>query len=180
MTGQNLSAAFARLDQLEAKDAIRRVLSDYMAYCDHLDGNLEMDKVGECFTIDAIWEGRGSRYAAAFGRHAGRAAIVEMLDRYRGPVPHFAFNAHYLASETISVVGDTAQGRWMMLQASTYSTGTSDLRSAELSIGFRVEDGRWRIAAFRTTNLFSRPISRWDDPTPVPVPAANISGGLDD
>jgi hypothetical protein len=131
-----------------------------------------MDRMAALFCTDASWEGRGARYAAAFGRHDGRAAIIAMLDSYRRPAPHFAFNAHYLTSEAITVDGDSAVGRWMMLQASTYASGASDLRSAELEIGFAVEDGCWRIARFQTSNLFSRPVTRWDDPAVVPVPKA--------
>jgi hypothetical protein len=131
-----------------------------------------MEELGELFAIDAVWAGKGQRYGAAFGGHQGRAAIVSMLESYRGPTPHFAMNAHFLASETIKVAHDciTARGTWMMLQTSTYADGRSDLRSARLEVAFAVEDGRWRIARFETENLFSRPVDRWDDPAPVPVP----------
>jgi hypothetical protein len=38
-------------------------------------------------------------------------------------------------------------------------------------MGFaRGSDGNWRIARFETENIFSRPVDRWDDPAPVPVP----------
>ena len=147
-----------------------------MALCDRLDAATPMDRLAALFCRDALWEGRGTRYAEALGRHVGREAIVAMLDRYREP-PHFLFNAHYLASEAITVDGARANGRWMMLQCSTYRTGASDLRSAALDIDFAVEDGAWRIARFQTTNLFSRPVSRWDDPAPVPVPP--VQGGHD-
>ncbi len=138
-----------------------------------------MAAIATLFCRDAVWEGRGSRYAAAFCRHEGREAILAMLDRYRSPVPHFAFNAHYLTSEAIEIDGSRATGRWMMLQTSTYAAGTSDLRSAVLSVDFAAEEGRWRIAHFRTINLFSRPVSMWDDPAPVPIPV-NAVGEDDD
>lgn len=170
MTDAALSILLARLERLEAESAVRRVITDYMALCDQLDADTPMDRLGALFCRDAVWEGRGARYATAFGAHHGRDAIVAMLDAYRGPVPHFAFNAHYLASETITVDDGRARGQWMMLQASTYATGASDLRSAALDVDFAFEDDAWRIARFRTTNLFSRPVSRWDDPAPVPVP----------
>jgi hypothetical protein len=60
----------------------------------------------------------------------------------------------------------------MMLQTSTYRSGASDLRSARLTVGFEREGTSWRIKCFETENLFSRPVDRWDDPTPVPVPAS--------
>jgi hypothetical protein len=160
----------ARVIRLEAEREIRAVMMRYMTLCDHLDADTPMDELGALFTRDASWAGTGARYGAAFGGHQGRAAIVEMLDQYRGPVPHFAMNAHFLGSEVIEVADEKATGRWMMLQTSTYADGRSDLRSARLDVSFAVEDGRWRIARFETENLFSRPVDRWDDPAEVPVP----------
>ena len=106
---------------------------------------------------------RGKRYGAAFGGHTGRDAIVAMLDSYRGPVPHFAMNAHFLTSETITVGDSTAEGSWVMLQTSTYADGRSDLRGARLSVRFAREESAWRIAVFETENIFSRPVDRWDE-----------------
>lgn len=166
----DLAAILARLTRLEAEGEIRRVMMRYMELCDHLNASTPMDELGSLFATDAVWAGKGQRYGAAFGGHQGRDTIVAMLDTYRGPVPHFAMNAHFMSSETIAVDGDSALGTWMMLQTSTYADGRSDLRSARLEVTFRVEDGQWRIARFETENLFSRPVDRWDDPAPVPVP----------
>lgn len=160
----------ARVVRLEAEREIRATMMRYMELCDRLDADTPMDELGALFTRNAVWAGRGARYDAAFGGHQGRAAIVAMLDKYRGPVPHFAMNAHFLGSETIEFDAEKATGRWMMLQTSTYADGRSDLRSARLEVGFAFEEGRWRIARFETENLFSRPVDRWDDPAAVPVP----------
>ncbi|WP_281372490.1 nuclear transport factor 2 family protein [Novosphingobium hassiacum] len=160
----------ARLADLEAEGRIRRLMARYMELCDHLDASTPMDELGALFAEDATWSGKGARYGASFGAHRGRAAIVAMLDRYRGPVPHFAMNAHFLCSESIHVTGETAHGSWMMLQTSTYADGRSDLRSARLEVGFIVEDGAWRIGSFETENLFSRPVTGWDNPAEIPVP----------
>jgi ketosteroid isomerase-like protein len=165
------AALLSRLDRLEAESTIRSVVARYFTLCDRLDADTPMDELGELFTEDAVWAGRGARYAASFGEKHGRSAIIAMIDSYRGAVPHFALNAHFLSSETISVEGNVAIGGWMMLQTSTYANGTSDLRAARLTMGFaRGSDGNWRIARFETENIFSRPVDRWDDPAPVPVP----------
>jgi hypothetical protein len=175
----------ASTHQLEAQVAIRAVMTDYMCLCDRLDDRTPMLELGELFTVDAVWTGKGSRYGAAFGSHHGRDAIVAMLGAYREP-PHFTFNAHYLTSEKIQVSADTARGEWLMLQTSTYSTGASDLRSARLTVDFLRRAPSvphsavlWQISRFETENLFSRPVDRWDDPTPVlvprPLPADNAS-----
>ena len=173
MSGMDNAIArlLVRLERLEAEWEIRRVMMRYMELCDSLDASTPMDELGALFTKGALWAGKGARYGATFGGHEGREAIVAMLDAYRGPVPHFAMNAHFMSSESISVEGDQGVGSWMMLQTSTYADGRSDLRSARLEVRFTVEEGRWRISRFDTENLFSRPVSRWDDPAPVPVPA---------
>jgi hypothetical protein len=167
---ETLSPLLARLDHLEAEREIRRVMMRYMELCDHLDAATPMDELGSLFASDAVWAGKGARYEAALGGHHGRDAIVAMLDKYRRPQPHFVMNAHFLSSETILVVGERGAGSWMMLQTSTYADGRSDLRSARLEVEFSLEDGRWRISRFETENLFSRPVDRWNDPAPVPVP----------
>jgi hypothetical protein len=159
----------ARLEQLEAHAAIRGLMADYLRLCDRLDASTPMDRLGDLFTHDAVWTGTGARYGAAFGSHHGRAAILAMLDAYRSP-PHFAFNAHFLTSETIDVTGISARGQWMMVQTATYANGVSDLRSARLTVDFARDDQRWRIGRFETENLSSRTVDRWNDATPVPVP----------
>ena len=60
-----------------------------------------------------------------------------------------------------------------MLQTSTFATGASFLTSARLSVQFARDEGRWRIARFATINIFSRPVSVWDDPTTLPTPNAD-------
>jgi hypothetical protein len=167
MTGY--AALLKRLEALESQVAIRALMADYMQLCDHLDGDTPMARLGELFTEDAVWQGIGGRYGAAFGAHHGRAAIVAMLNQYREP-PHFIFNAHYLTSERIETQGAQARGQWMMLQTSTYRSGASDLRSAHLSVAFRRSTAGWQIARFETENLFSRPTAPWNDPTPIPLP----------
>jgi hypothetical protein len=160
----------ARLERLEAQNAIRNVMAQYMSFCDRLDESTPMDELAALFTREAVWTGKGSRYHAAFGEHRGRAAIAAMLGTYRGPPPHFALNAHFLTSETIDAASSPAAGKWMMLQTSTYADGTSDLRCARLSVQFAFEETRWRISRFETENLFARPIDRWNDRAALAIP----------
>jgi len=165
----------ARIDNLESQAAIRAVMAEYMRLCDRLDASTPLNEIASLFTPDAVWVGAGARYGATFGSHHGRAAIVAMLDAYRIP-PHFSFNAHFLTTETMTVSGNVAQGRWMMLQTSTYSSGASDLRSAKLTVDFERPEAHWQISRFETENLFSRTIDRWDDPSPVPTPQPTHRG----
>lgn len=164
-----IAALQAELDGFRAERQVRAVVMRYFRLCDTLGPNTSLDDLGQCFTRDAIWEGRG-RYREAFGRHEGRAAIVAMLGSYASPNAHFALNAHFLSTETIALDYRAAVGHWSMLQTSTYRDGRSDLRAAALEIHCAVEGGAWRIAHFITENLFARDVDHWSDATPISVP----------
>lgn len=160
-----------RVARLEAEGAIRLVVATYFRLCDTLGPQTDWAAMEALFTRDAVWAGRG-RYARAFGRHEGRSAIIAMLRAYADPA-HFILNAHYLASESITVhaePGAGASASWMMLQISTYRDGRSDLRSAAIAIEMAREDGAWRIARFTTDNIFSRDVGPWNDEAPISVP----------
>lgn len=159
-----------RVDALESEQAIRACLHRYMDLCDELSPQTPLDELGNLFTLEALWEGKGARYAKSFGGYQGRAKIVAMLGKYATNPPHFALNVHYLTSECIRVEGDQAQGSWNMIQVSTFSSGGSHLNSARLSITFSREEGVWRMAHFQTENRLSRPVSHWTSEANLPVP----------
>jgi SnoaL-like domain len=163
------AAILARLEALEAESAIRRLVARYFAICDELGPDTPFAELGELFTADALWEGRG-RYAKAFGHYEGRAAIVAMIRSYCLPSPHFAMTGHFFSAEDIVVESSSARGQWMMLQTSDYADGKSDFRAARLTMRFALENGCWRIAHFLTQNIFSRQAERWNDEASIPVP----------
>lgn len=173
------AAILARIERLEAESAIRHLVAHYFRICDRLGPDTEFETLGDLFTADARWEGKG-RYAEAFGSHDGRAAIVAMIRSYCLPQPHFAMTAHFFSAEDITVSGETATGNWMMLQTSTYREGHADLRSASLSMSFAREGERWRIRHFRTENIFSRRVDRWSDTQAIPVPNGHHPEPIDE
>jgi hypothetical protein len=161
-----------RLARLEAEQAARRVMTRYMRLCDQPDSGFPIAELGALFTVDAIWEGGGSTYGAAFGQHKGRAAIMEFIESFRHPKSHFTLNVHFLTSEDIVANDDTAQASWIMLQLSSYADGHSSVLSARITARFAIEDEAWRIAHFRTENLFNAPWRRdLDDQTAFLAPA---------
>ncbi|WP_051378688.1 nuclear transport factor 2 family protein [Derxia gummosa] len=173
-SADRLAQLEARLARFEAEHAIRACLKRYMALCDALDAATPLDELASLFTRGATWAGKGGRYGATFGGYAGRDEIAAMFRRYMRTPAHFAFNAHFLTSELIEVESEgRARGGWLMLQTSTFASGASQLSAARLSVGFAVEDGRWRIDRFETEALFSRPVDHWDASAPLPVPAAD-------
>jgi hypothetical protein len=153
----------ARVNALEAQNAVRKTIARYMALCDVPVQALDGESLAALFTDDAVWEGIGPQYADKFGRLQGRAQIVAMLQRYLPPVPHFATNVHFLTSEHIEADGDLAKGRWIMLQASGYVEGKAELIAARLEVDFVPSPAShdhghaWLIQHFRTERLFDAP-----------------------
>jgi hypothetical protein len=72
-----------------------------------------------------------------------------------------ATNVHFLTAEHIDVDGDTAKGRWIMLQASGYLDWKAELIAARLEVDFvpatRDQGLSWLIHHFRTERLFDAP-----------------------
>jgi hypothetical protein len=160
-----------RLQQLEDQQAVRLCISDYMRLCDDLNSPESARAAGALFTPDARWEGVGEPYATRLGVHQGREAIVAMLLRYVRQPAHFAMNAHFLCSETIGCEQPgRLRGRWLMLQTSTFSTGSAHLNAAEIIAWFVRAESGMQIAHFTTRNLFSRPVNHWNSADELPVP----------
>ena len=159
-----------RLRRFESQQAIRVCINRYMTLCDALDGATPLDELASLFTRDAVWEGKGARYASSFGGYRGREAIRSMFATYMKTPAHFALNVHFLTSEVIEVDGDQGQATWMMLQTSTFSEGASHLNAARLTVRFELEEEVWRMAHFQTENIFSRPVTAWNNEAPLPVP----------
>ncbi|WP_371826463.1 nuclear transport factor 2 family protein [Caballeronia sp. M1242] len=151
-----------RLRALEAHNAVRRTIARYMALCDVPARALEGESLAALFSDDAVWEGIGPQYANKFGRLIGPANIVAMLQRYLPPTPHFTTNTHFLTSEHTEVRGESAKGRWIMLQASGYVDGRAELIAARLEVDFvpsSHDEAIWLIRHFRTERLFDAPWS---------------------
>ena len=161
MTHTTIDALLKRVAALEAQNEVRKTLSRYMALCDVPRIAFEGASLAALFTDEAVWEGIGPHYTRKFGRLQGRAAIVDMLQRYLPPTPHFSTNVHFLTSEHIELDGDIAKGRWIMLQASGYVDAKAELIAARLEIDFvlstRNEGDTWLIQHFRTERLFDAP-----------------------
>ncbi|USS53038.1 nuclear transport factor 2 family protein [Pseudomonas kermanshahensis] len=160
----------SRLRSFEHQQAIRVCINRYMALCDQLDAQSPLDELAQLFCRDAVWEGKGAKYAESFGGYRGREAIRAMFATYMKTPAHFALNVHFLTSEVIEVVGEEGLGRWVMLQTSTFADGASHLNAARLTVRFALEEGQWRMAYFQTENLFSRPVTAWNSDAPLPVP----------
>lgn len=153
-----------RVEALESEGEIRRLLARYMRIGDSPTLTWPGPEFHELFTRDVIWEGIGPRYEAEFGRHEGLPAVMAFFQSFRGRERRFVLNLHILGSEAIEVNGRQAKGTWMMLEPVSWNTGESALLSARLEIDFQREPEGWKIAHFRTSNIFIQPqLAGWGD-----------------
>ncbi|WP_068093266.1 nuclear transport factor 2 family protein [Novosphingobium rosa] len=148
--------------RLKAEAAARKVLGRYMFLCDSplpeagIPPEARARAIGDLFTPDAIWEGVGGAHGAQFGQHRGPDEIAAHMGRfYAAANPRQIFNTHYLCSEQVWATGpDSAEGQWVQFQPWIYDDGTSLIRSSRLHVRFRETEKGWKIAHYRTENLF--------------------------
>ena len=163
-----------RLSRLEAQQAVKNIMSQYMHLCDDLSSDAVAKKIATLFTEDAIWEGIGDLYQKKLGRYQGRDNIKNMMSAYVKTPAHFLINVHFLCSEYIEIKTPCmATGRWKMLQTSTFTSGESHINCAELNVNFSLINKEWLISHFTTRNLFSRPVDYLNSHQDLPVPDIN-------
>ena len=159
---EQLAALSREVGRLRAIDEARRLLGRYMFLCDiplALDGMSDKRRaaeIGSLFTEDGLWEGVGGPHGQQFGAQRGPDEIAAfMLEFFAGARPHKVFNTHYLCSEQLwSDENGTAEGCWVQFQPWVFEDGHSLLRSSRLHVRFRETPAGWRIAHYRTENLF--------------------------
>jgi hypothetical protein len=167
----NLDALINRVTALENEKRVRACMNQYMHLCDFLGPGFDLKPLLELFSKDAVWEGKGKRYAGTFGQHMGIAAIEKMFAKYIPEPGHFALNVHCLSNEVIEIDGNTATGSWVLLQPSDFVDGRSQLSCAQITAQFQLTDKTCQISHFRTENRFSRPMAEpWDHHSSLPVP----------
>ncbi|MDH6194675.1 hypothetical protein M2272_001304 [Mycobacterium frederiksbergense] len=156
-----LSELTARVKVLEAESAARRLLGRYMFLCDaplpisNVSEQHRCAEIAGLFCDDAVWEGVGGTHGAQFGRKVGPAAIADHMAAFFGATnPRLVFNTHYLCTESLVASAETAEGTWVQFQPWVFDDGTSVLRSSRLHVRFRDTVHGWRIAHYRTENLF--------------------------
>jgi len=181
MTEQNhdeITELRRRLSILESESDIRRLMARYMWLTDtplpehpgDLGPRERIELVVDLYTEDAVWEGVGAFYTDQFGHSKGREQLIEHFEGFfitkadtQNATSDLLLNAHYLTSEQIHVHEDgvTADGQWLHMQPWLFSDGSALLRSSRLNNAFRLVDGVWKIARYRTENVFVAPLPKW-------------------
>lgn len=157
-----LDALTKEVERLRAVDEARRLLGRYMFLCDiplaitGVTDERRAAEIGALFTSDGVWEGVGGPHGTQFGMQRGPDQIAAfMFEFFAGARPHKVFNTHYLCSEQLwSEESGSAEGCWVQFQPWVFEDGRSLLRSSRLHVRFRATGAGWRIARYRTENLF--------------------------
>lgn len=97
----------SRVQRLEDIEAIRSLK---MRYCDLCDRGYDAAALTALFTDDAVWDG------GIFGRYEGERRIRRFFEATGGIV---RFARHYVTNSVIDVAGESATGRWYLLQTAT-------------------------------------------------------------
>ncbi|MEO1193760.1 MAG: nuclear transport factor 2 family protein [Pseudomonadota bacterium] len=124
----------ARLERLEAIEAIRALMHRYWLYN---DTGLLGDKIAALFIDEGVWSN------AELGYHEGRAAIERF---FNGASATITFCAHLGMNELIEVEGDRARGRWRLLLPCTFEregVKTSRWILGDYDNAFVRKDGQW-------------------------------------
>ena len=134
--------------RLTAIEDIKQMKALYCAYCD--DG-YDPEAIGDLFVEDAILDG------GDFGRHVGRAAIMEFFGGISGDI---TFAGHLVLNPIITVDGDTANGKcWLIMTCTTNIEGKKEARwlAAEYDDDYVRQDGRWLVKHLRLDIKFFAP-----------------------
>lgn len=137
-----------RLDQrvriLEDIEAIKSLKADY---CFGVDEN-DPDAVAALFLDDAVW------HAPGIGRFEGR----ETIRKFFGGLPEMMrFWLHMVMNPQISVDGDSARGRWYLIEPSTLRNGEAVWGAGRYQERYRRVGGRWFFEEIELIPIFWSP-----------------------
>ncbi|MDD3446726.1 MAG: nuclear transport factor 2 family protein [Zavarzinia sp.] len=138
MTEINLQDMLNRLDALESQDAVRRLMADYMQACDDHRGR----GVADLFWDDGVWQGMSHPVEIAEGRDA-------IADMFEAAPKRLDFTVHYLTNEAIEVAGDTAVGRWKLLEPCVLEGTHAIWMAGRYQNDFERRNGIWRFKRIR-------------------------------
>lgn len=152
-----------RIGRLEDVEHIRSLKAHY---CDLCDEGYDADALIELFTADAVWDG------GELGRFDGRDAI----HRFFSNMPRaMSFAIHHITNAAVRIGedGNTATGRWYLLQA---ATTTRDSQAVWLAGRYDDElvreQDRWLFRQVKLQPRFLTPFEKgWAE-----VPFADLSG----
>jgi|SRR5213083_197956 len=142
-------ALLARLDTLESRVAIERLINSYAQGFDSRDPAL----------VRSLWFEDSKLLMGAFGEYEGLEAIVQAADGFWGQIRHMH---HWMANPIIDVDGDKATSR------AALDCFVIDNDDGPTQIGglytdtFERRNGRWGIVVRRFELHYQTPLSGWE------------------
>ena len=133
----------ARVERLEAIEAIRELKARYADVC---DTGYDPVRMRPFFTDDAVWDG-GPR----FGRYEGVDAIC---DFFAGISSEITWALHYMVAPVIDVADDagSATGSWYLLEPCTIPTPDGPramVITGRYADAYRREPDGWKFSAVK-------------------------------
>ena len=157
---QRIEQLEARLDEVEAVQAIHRLKSRYGQLLDArydengIVGRDALERIAseaaELFSLDATWDG-----GAGLGLCQGREAIRE---RFLEPALQFSW--HYFVKPRIEVDGDRAAGTWDILAPCTSRKGRALWMAGSEDDEYVRQDGVWLHQSMKLSVVFFAPHDR--------------------
>ena len=149
----NLEELKNRLETLEAVEAIKKLKARYCQCADERDA----EGFANLFTADGVFEG------GTFGRGQGRAGVATFLRGVQQQSLPFAL--HYVMNPIIEVQGDTATGRWYLLEPCTMvAEGTQAQQAVWGTARYEEEyvkvDGEWKFKKVHLMPVFWSPFDQ--------------------
>ncbi|MEI9852423.1 MAG: nuclear transport factor 2 family protein [Sphingomonas sp.] len=151
-----LDAVRQRQQELEDREAIRQVFTDYARYLD-----------GRDFAGYASLFARQGRMKASLGEAVGPEAILALLDKYRevSKGQDFPRAVHIVNNHDITLDGDAARAVVLWFYLTTDPDGSPIvLQGGRYTDELIREDGAWKLVSHDITRLFGRAPF---DPKPV-------------
>ena len=139
----------ARLERLEAVEAIGKLMADYTHYFDQgwSGAGCDASRVGAVFTEDAVWGGES-------GGQQGRANIEAWCAKHGHAARmslHIAMNPH------IEVTGDTATGTWTGLVPMVTPAGEAIWVGGRYECDCIKTDDGWKFSRMTFLTAFQTP-----------------------
>ncbi len=146
MSNQEITA---RLDALESRFAIERLISEYAQAFDNHDETM----------LRGIWhDGARLLLGDAFGNFEGVEAILESARKNWEAMPHMH---HWMANPLIDIDGNTATGRAAVdCLCSHVEMGQVQI-SGQYHDRFEKREGRWAFMERRFILHFLTPLANW-------------------
>jgi hypothetical protein len=154
LAGVDLDALLRRVDELESREAIARLMTDYMTAADATSD--KGVKIAALFTEDGAWESIGPHGNPGWAA-VGHDALITKFDRNVDRMP---FAAHFVTNAAVTLDGDAARGQFMYFQACTYRGDQPLWIAGSYDNDFRRVDGRWLISHLRVHNFFTTPFDQ--------------------